>query len=152
MENLDSYFSERAHELGLNVSELHRQGVIPQNLRSFITAIESPKNMPEENLPLLCEVLKIEPETALRHIRITSRDWNLRERYPDHYERYECRNRRRKPHISRIESLVREARRCSKSYGEYVGMLYLEQEQSVMDRWIEYKLRRAIEGLSEQEN
>lgn len=143
MKSCDSFFCERYHELGLNPCVMVRKGEMSVPLKNFLVRLNAYAN--EEIFGELCEALHLSPETALRHIRVTKNDIILQNKYPWVYKD----ERKKKPHVSKIDALAREARRHSMDYGKYVGMLYLEQEQSVMDRFREYKLRRAIEGLSE---
>lgn len=138
MRNCDSFFCERYHELGLNPCVMVKKGEMSVPLKNFLVRLNAYAN--ENIFDELCEALHLSPETALRHIRVTENDIILQNKYPWAYKD----GRKKKPHVSKIDALAREARRHSKDYGTYVGMLYLEQEQSVMDRYREYQIRRKL--------
>ncbi len=143
MQTVDGFFCERYHELGLCPGEMVKDGSMPEQVRYFITAVSAKRKVSDAYFDTLCGILKLEPETALRHIKVTQNDVNLQRRYPNYYHPGVAK-KSVKFRVSKIDALAREARRHSMDYGKYVGMLYLEQEQSVMDRYREYKLRRAL--------
>lgn len=149
MQNVDGFFCERYHELGLCPGKMVKDGSMPAQVRDFITAVSATRNLRDVYFDILCDVLKLGPETALRHIKVTQLDVNLQRDYPSYYHPELIsgvvkKKKNRKARISRIDALARDARRHSRSYGDYVGMLYLEQEQSVMDRYREYQMRRNL--------
>lgn len=135
MRNCDSFFCERYHELGLNPCVMVKKGEMSVPLKNFLVRLNAYAN--ENIFDELCEALHLSPETALRHIRVTENDIALQREYPWAYHK-------KKIHVSKIDALAREARRHSMDYGTYVGMLYLEQEQSVMDRYREYQMCRKL--------
>ena len=149
----DNYLKHRREELKIS----SRQFDEAMGLSSATSFLSGSKGMGGKWIDKLAEVLQLDVNEVVKHIEATQTDKELIERFPDiefvpkghHKKPKKIREaiHKEKPN-AKLEKLVAESRRHSRTYGDYMAMLYCEQEQTVMDRWREYNLKKNL-GIRE---
>lgn len=145
----DNYLKHRREELKIS----SRQFDEAMGLSSAASFLSGNKGVDGKWIDKLAEALQLDVNEVVKHIEATQADKELIERFPDVQKAIKGHHKKQRKEEGfpkkeklnmKLEKLVAEARRHSKSYGDYMAMLYCEQEQSVMDRYREYLMRKNL--------